>query len=55
VDHLNGQTDVYHYDLEDPALYGSKNNRLMYIETADDAGPVSKTYYYSPGLMPVNS
>jgi len=46
VDDLHGTTDVYHYDLENPALYGSKNNRLMYIETADDAGPVSKTYYY---------
>ena len=27
-----GQEVWYHYDLEDPPLYGSKNNRLMYEE-----------------------
>ena len=43
VDHvMNDRSDLYHCDLEDPALYGSKNNRLMYIESIDTSGPVSK-------------
>ena len=34
TDNNNIQT-VYHYDLEDPADYLTKNNRLMYYEVFD--------------------
>ncbi|UCG88239.1 MAG: RHS repeat-associated core domain-containing protein, partial [Gemmatimonadota bacterium] len=41
---------VYHYDLENPGLYGSANNRLMYSERFDiSTGTpelISTTYYY---------
>jgi len=50
VDALNQTEVVYHYDLEDPLLYGSNNNRLEYYETFDTSGPdpvlVSTTWYY---------
>ena len=41
----------YHYDLEDPDAYDSKNNQLMYYQEFDTSGPgdpvlVSTTWYY---------
>ncbi len=41
----------YHYDLEDPSEYDSKNNQLMYYQEFDTSGPgdpvlVSTTWYY---------
>ncbi|MDO8632700.1 MAG: hypothetical protein Q7R41_19630, partial [Phycisphaerales bacterium] len=56
VDNL-AQTEVrYHYDLEDPQGYGSKNNRLMFYKEFDTTQPptepgdpgalVSTTWYY---------
>ena len=53
-DGVNGVEVVYHYDLEDPQLYGSDNNRLTYYQTFDKSGPVrvllSTTWYYYNGV-----
>jgi RHS repeat-associated protein len=50
IDHQNAIEVQYHYDLEDPALYASANNRLMYYETLDVSGEASSllatTWYY---------
>ncbi len=49
IDHFNDRRVEYHYDLENPSLYGSKNNRLMWYETINTAPnpdvTLSKTYY----------
>ena len=37
---------VYHYDLENPTLYQTKNNRLMYYEVFDDAGLLRQRVEY---------
>jgi len=44
---------VYHYDIDDPGVYGSNNNRLMYYEefdTAPDPDELLSTtrYYHRP-------
>ena len=36
---------VYHYDLEDPATYQTKNNRLMYYEVFEDSQPAERVDY----------
>jgi RHS repeat-associated protein len=50
IDQQNAIEVQYHYDLEDPALYASANNRLMYFETLDVSGESSTllatTWYY---------
>ena len=49
TDWVNNREIVYHYDLEDPASYGSANIRLMYCETFDSSGGydlTSTTWYY---------
>lgn len=50
IDALNQRRVEYHYDLEDPGTYASRNNRLMYSETFDTSGQSSmwlgSTYYY---------
>jgi RHS repeat-associated protein len=48
---VTAQIEVtYHYDLEDPPGYDSKNNRLMSYDTVSTAGgqstPVSTTWYW---------
>ena len=44
---------VYHYDLEDPATYQTKNNRLMYDEVFEDGQPVERVdYTYEVGDDP---
>ncbi len=50
-DTVNNTRVVYHYDLEDPSEYDSKNNQLMYYQEFDTSGPgdpvlVSTTWYY---------
>jgi RHS repeat-associated protein len=52
IDAVNDVEVQYHYDLEDPERYVSKNNRLVYFETLDtepDPPVVASTtwYYYS--------
>ena len=37
VDGFNDRRVEYHYDLENPSLYGSNNNRLMWYETINTA------------------
>jgi RHS repeat-associated protein len=52
IDALHQQETTYHYDLESPATYFTKNNRLMYYQVLDTAGsgnPVlleEVKYYY---------
>jgi len=48
TDILMARRVEYHYDLENPALYGSKNNRLMYHETFETQSEtkLSTTWYY---------
>ena len=58
VDNIGEIRTEYHYDLEDPAEYGSNNNRLMYFEVYDTSGAssthVSTTWYsYSGDGNPV--
>ena len=36
---------VYHYDLEDPGTYQTKNNRLMYYEVFEDGQPIERVDY----------
>ena len=44
---------VYHYDLEDPATYQTKNNRLMYYEVFEDSQPAERLdYAYEVGDDP---
>ena len=52
IDHYNDRRVEYHYDVDadaDPAVYGSRNNRLMWYETINTAPnpdvTLSKTYY----------
>jgi len=52
IDHYNLRRVEYHYDVDadaDPAVYASRNNRLMWYETIDTAPnpdvTLSKTYY----------
>jgi RHS repeat-associated protein len=52
IDAINDVEVQYHYDLEDPERYVSKNNRVVYFETLDtepDPPVVASTtwYYYS--------
>ena len=52
IDAVNDVEVQYHYDLEDPERYVSKNNRLVYFETLDTEPdpPVTASttwYYYS--------
>ena len=52
IDAVNDVEVRYHYDLEDPDRYVSRNNRLVYFETLDaepDPPVVASTtwYYYS--------
>jgi len=50
IDALNDRLTEYHYDIEDPDLYGSNNNRLMYYDLFDTSGQsstlLSTTVYY---------
>jgi len=50
VDAINERLTEYHYDLEDPESYESKNNRLMYYDVFDTSNQSSTlestTYYY---------
>ena len=44
---------VYHYDLEDPGAYQTKNNRLMYYEVFEDSQPAERVdYAYEVGDDP---
>jgi len=52
IDGFNDRRVEYHYDVDadaDPAVYGSRNNRLMWYETINTAPnpevTLSKTYY----------
>jgi RHS repeat-associated protein len=53
IDHYNDRRVEYHYDVDadaDPAVYASRNNRLMWYETWDTTDPavprsLSRTYY----------
>ena len=55
IDNLGRSEIRYHYDLENPATYGSKNNRLMFYKEFDTTQPgapgdpgalLSTTWYY---------
>jgi hypothetical protein len=50
IDPTNETEVTYHFDYEDPAVYGSDNNRLMYYDTVSTANqmstPISSTFYY---------
>ena len=55
IDNLGRSEIRYHYDLENPATYGSKNNRLMFYKEFDTTQPGAPG---DPGALracPVNS
>ncbi len=45
TDWLSGVSTVYHYDVDDPATYESRNNRLMYYEVFDGPTLVERVDY----------
>ncbi|MEL6713451.1 MAG: hypothetical protein AAFP86_06740, partial [Planctomycetota bacterium] len=40
------EINVYHYDLDDPVVYESANNRLMWVERLDGAGTLLEREWY---------